>query len=451
MLKNNQYIREYQVDISDLSPSEKRVFTKLVEAARLVGPLYAKQLTSLYPKGITKEELEAVALKDPAILDPYTVVERKKNGTNLVSVPYHVKFRKDLLPISKILKEAAKLSDNKDFSRRLVMQANALIDGSYAAADIYWLSMKPYKLDIVVGPLDRYDDPFFFKKCSYEAWVGIMNDDMTTDALYFKKLFSVSQKITPTIERIDIWDKIQLRVDKTAIFSGFVAKHIFTCSNLPNDAFLIEKYGSEIMFFEQAINHKFEERHYPIFQNLFHPMFKRSFTKEELRKAAFRMMIVHELGHPFLRYRFAEDRLKELFPIIDEIAPSVVGLKNLGLLFLKDVISQKELEAILVMFLCWALDWQEEVAEESSIESFVRGNAIALNFLFSSGALKEQGGISWANFMKMFISLDELAEITEKILASGSYNDAKRIVNTYGSLDIFEKFAPAINKFLSKN
>lgn len=446
-----QYIREYQIDTSDLTPRELRVFEKLIEAARLVGPLYAKQLASLYPKGVTKEELESAALKDPAILDPYTVVERKQNGTKLQSVPYHVKFRKDLLAIAKILKEAAEISENKDFARRLVMQANALVDGSYAAADIYWLSMKPYKLDIVIGPIDRYDDPFFFKKCSYETWVGVMNEELTKESLFFKDLFSASRRIGPTPERIDVWDKLQLRVDRTAIFAGFVARHIFTCSNLPNDVSLIERYGSEIMFFEQTINQKFEERHHPIFQLLFHPTFRKSFSQEELRKAAFRMMIIHEMGHPILRYKYAAERLKELFPIFDEIAPSIVGLKTLGLLLLKDIITQKELEAILVMFLCWALDWEEEVLEDPSIEPFVRGNAIALNFFFSSGALKEKGGISWPNFTKMFVALDELAELTEKILALGSYNDAKRIVNTYGSLEIFEKFSPVMSKLMARN
>lgn len=451
MNKNNLYIREYKIDTSGLTLKEQKVFEKLVEAARLIGPLYSKQLTFLYPKGITKEELESAALKEPQILDPYTVVERKQNGTQLRAIPYHVKFREDLLAIAKILKEAAEISENKDFARRLIMQANALVDGSYAAADIYWLSMKPYKLDIVIGPIDRYDDPFFFKKCSYEAWAGVMNEGLTKEALRFKNLFSLTRKIGPTQERIDVWDKIQLRVDKTAIFSGFVARHIFTCSNLPNDIFLIEKYGSEIMFFEQTINQKFEERHFPIFQLLFHPTFRKSFSQEELRQAAFRMMIIHEMGHPILRYKYAEDRLKDLFPVFDEITPSIVGLKTLGLLLLKDVITQKELEAILVMFLCWALDWEEEVSADPSIEPFVRGNAIALNFFFSSGALRETGGISWPNFTKMFVVLDELAELTEKILASGSYNDAKRIVNTYGSLEIFEKFSPVISKLMARN
>lgn len=451
MNENQLYIQEYNIDTSDLTPSEKKVFEKLIEAARLVAPLYSKQLATLFPKGITKEELELASLKDTAILDPYTVVERKQNGSKLQSIPYHIKFREDLLKIAKILKEAAELSENKDFARRLVMQANALVDGSYAAADIYWLSMKPYKLDIVIGPIDRYDDPFFFKKCSYEAWVGVMNEVMTKEALFFKDLFSASRKIGPTTERIDVWDKIQLRVDKTAIFSGFVSRHVFTCSNLPNDTLLIEKYGSEMMFFEQTINQKFEERHYPIFQLLFHPTFRKSFSKEELRKAAFRMMIIHEMGHPLLRYRYSEERLKELFPIFDEIAPSIVGLKTLGLLLLKDVISQKELEATLVMFICWALDWKEEVLEDPSIEPFVRGNAIALNFFFSSGALKEKGGISWPNFTKMFVALDEIAELAEKTLASGSYNDAKRIVNTYGSLEIFEKFSPVMSKLMARN
>jgi len=278
--------------------------------------------------------------------------------------------------------------------------------------------------------------------------VGIMDEAATKEALDFKELFaSARHKTTNLGEKFEIWDKLKLRVDNTVIYVGYGSRSYFTGYNLPDDPTLIEKYGSEITFFEPALDLKFETRHLPIFQQLFHPEFQKLFTKGDLKKADFRNIIIHELGHPLLRYRDAEARLKDLFPVLDEIAASIVGIKNAGTLVLKDFISQKELEAILVMFICWALDWEEEVLQTPNVEPFVRGNAIALNYFFASGALKEAGGISWPNFTKMFVALDELSELIERILATGTYDEAKSFIQKFGDLSIFEKFNLRLAKF----
>lgn len=447
--KHPKFIREFSADLSKLTSTEKKVVDKLVEAIRLLASLYQKQVEpepSFYPQDTTKEEIAEAARLNPDILSPYTIVE-KRNG-KLIPVPYHIKFREELKPIAKLLKQAAEITDNKPFARRLVLQANALLDGAYEASDIYWLTMEPYKIEIVIGPLNRYDDTLFFKKTSYEGWVGVMDEKLTAEAFAFKELFAAARRRTSFPgEKFEIWDKLKLRVDDTITYAGYGSRSYFTGYNLPDDPALIEKYGSEITFFQPTLDLKFETRHFPIFQQLFHGDFQRLFTKEELAKADFRNIIIHELGHPLLRYRDAEARLKELFPVFDEIAASVVGIKNLGTLVLKDFISQKELEAILVMFICWALDWEEEVSERPNIEPFVRGNAIALNYFFASGALKEAGGLSWPNFTKMFVALDELSELIERILAEGTFEEGQDFIKKFGDLSIFEKFNLRLTKF----
>ncbi|HEY5600888.1 MAG TPA: hypothetical protein VIK81_02250, partial [Patescibacteria group bacterium] len=365
----------------------------------------------------------------------------------LTTIPHHQKYKEDLLPISKLLKEAAGITSNKAFAKRLSLQADALLDGTYEVSDIYWLTMDPYKIQIVIGPLNRYDDKLFFRKATYEGWVGVVDEDATREALQFKDLFAVAERRNKGWDKIDIWDKLKLRVDNTLIYAGFGARSYFTAYNLPDDPSLIEKYGSEITFFGPAMEMKFETRHLPIFQQLFHPEFQRLYSRNDLKKADLRNIIIHELGHPLLRYKHAPERLKELFPVFDEIAASIIGIKNAGTLVLKDFISQKELEAILVMFICWALDWSEEGADSLNIQPFVTGNAIALNYFFESGALNEVGGISWPNFTKMFMALTELSQTIERILASGTYEEAEDFIKTYGDTYIFNRFNTRLSKF----
>lgn len=429
-----------------LSQSEKKVLKKLVEAAEAIEPIYLKQENranngaNFYPRDATKEEIQQAAKKNREILSPYTIVERKKG--KLVAIPYHIKFKSDLQKVSKLIKQAAKLSDNTDFAARLEFQANALLGGNYEASDIYWLSLKPYKINFVIGPIERYEDKLFFKKCAYQAWVGVMDRQQTADAILFKNfIVSSRRKVLAPSEKVDFLDKIQIRVDDTLIFSGLIARFMFTSTNLPNDVHLMEKHGSEISIFKPSFKIKFKEERLPIFHEVFEQKFQQNYPVSTLELGSLRNAYLHEISHPLLRYRDAERRLKEYFPIFDEISASVFGVKSCGSLLLKNVITQKEIEAIMVMFIALAFSWWLSYLQEPSVIHYAQGFAVALNFFIESGAIREAGGFSWPNFTKLFVSINELSDTLERILAIGTYEDAKNFVDKYASLFIFERFS----------
>ncbi|MEX2027881.1 MAG: hypothetical protein WD988_00075 [Candidatus Curtissbacteria bacterium] len=439
---------------SKLTASEKKVVAKLVEAAKAIEPIYKKQENvghsgaNLYPLDATKEEISVAANEDPNILSPYTVVERTKDG-KLKAIPYHEKYKTELEKVARLLREAAELTENKDFAKRLHTQANALLDGSYEVSDIYWLTMKPYKIDIAIGPIERYNDQLFFAKCSYQAWVGIMDEKQTEDAVRFKDFIVGARRktLTPS-EKVDFLNKIQVRVDDVLIFSGLIARFMFTSSNLPNNVKLMERYGSEITIFNQSFDLKFKTEHHPIFHAIFEEKFQQGYPIDILKLGSLRNSYLHEISHPLLRYRDAEDRLKEYFPVFDEIAASVFGIKACGSLLLKDVITQKELEAIMVMFVARAFSWWMSYLKEPGVVHYAQGFAIAINFFLENGAIVESGGFSWPNFNKMFLALEELSHSLETLISMGSYEDAKHVVDKYGSLDIFESFRPNLKNLL---
>lgn len=438
----------------NLISSEKRIINKLIMAAETVADIYQKLSNSKYPGAnfypcdASKEEILKAAKRDPEILSPYTVVERSKNG-HLIAIPYHIKFRKELGKAANFLKDAAGLTTNKAFAQRLEFQANALLDGTYEASDIYWLSMKPYKIDIVIGPIERYNDKLFFTKCCYQAWVGILNKELTQDAVRFKDyIVSSRRKILVPSEKVDFLDKIQIRVDDTIVFSGLIAKFMFTSSNLPNDVSLMGEYGSEITIFKPSFETKFDKEHHPIFHAVLEDKFQKGYPVNLLKTASFRNSYLHEIGHPLLRYRDAERRLKEYFPIFDEITASVLGVKACGSLLLKNVITEKELEAIIVMFIARAFSWWISYLKEPSVIHYAQGFAIAINFFLESGALREAQGFYWPNFTKLFVSIEELTDALERILAIGTYEDAQKFTEKYASLKIFEQFRPNLEKLL---
>jgi hypothetical protein len=435
------------------TPSEKKVLKKLSEAAEAVASIYKKQENranngaNFYPRDATKEEILTAYKKDHSILSPYTVVERKNK--KLVAIPYHVKYKKELQKVASLIREAAKLSDNADFASRLELQASALLNGTYEASDIYWLSLKPYKINFVIGPIERYEDKLFFKKCAYQSWLGIMNNQKTKDANKFKDyIVTARRKVLVPSEKVDFLDKIQIRVDDTILFSGLIARFMFTSSNLPNDVKIMEQYGSEVTIFKPSFDQKFDKERRPIFHAVFEQCFQSQYPVDILEEGSLRNAYLHEISHPLLRYRDAEKRLKEYFPIFDEISASVFGVKSCGSLLLKNAISQKELEAIMVMFIALAFSWWISYLREPSVIHYAQGFAIAVNFFLESGAIRESNGFSWPNFTKLFVSINELSDSLERILAVGTYEDAKNFVERYASLDIFKRFSPQLKELL---
>lgn len=448
-------IKKFPIDLKGLSPKEKALFQKLILAAELLAPLYLKQKNNkypganFYPPDATREEIEKAAKKNPAILDPYTFVERDKQG-RLVATPFHIKFKKKLEPVAKLLIEAAKLSDNKNLSWYLRSRADSLLNGNYEESEIVWLKTEPFKFGFVIGPIERYLDKLFFKKCAYQSWVGILNEKRTEEAERFKRMILVSRrKILPGSEKADV-SKLGIRVDKTAIFSGLIADFMFTGTNLPNDVSLMEKYGSNLTIFETSLDIKFRKDHFPISKAIFGKNLQKLYSKDELYEASLRCILLHEIAHSLIRYRDAEERLKNLFPVFDELHAYILGIKSCGTLLLKDALSQKELEAILIMHICRNFTWWLDSIQNPDVKHYAIGAAVTQNFFLKESAIKEKGGIFWPDFTKLFICIDELSHLLEYYLALGSYNEAKEFIDSYSSFNIFKQFSPQLAKISGK-
>ncbi|MFH0937386.1 MAG: hypothetical protein V1808_03760 [Candidatus Daviesbacteria bacterium] len=447
MIKNNDYIKEFKVDLSCLTKDELVVLEKLVEAAKLIAQVYIAQLKDgFYPKDATRQEIEKAASKDSEILSPYTIVKRDSSG-KLITIPYHEQYHSLLEPIAQKLKEAAEeVLHHPDFKKMLLIQAKALLNGNYDQAETSWKKIKPFILDIVIGPLERIEDNMFFTKRSYQAWVGVMNKNVTNRFSTLKDIvYSARRQAFPS-ERVDLMEKAQLRMDETVIFSGMIANYQYTATTLPNDIDLLEKYGSEGWIFLPSLRENFEDRQYKLFNLIFAPFFKASFSKEELFRGYMLIAAMHEIARIIVRYRFAVSRLRELYPVFNELTTEALGVKMMGTLLIKDVISQKELESALVMFLTRMFDgYHNQISYKSGLGPLMMGNAILMNSLVESGAVKiTDEGISWPNFTKMFFSVSELAEAMEKIMAEGTYQDAQIYLKKHSSLAVFKKFASAL-------
>ncbi len=223
---------------------------------------------------------------------------------------------------------------------------------------------------------------------------------------------------------------------------------MFTSTSLPNDVRLMQTHGIDIMFFDTSLGFKFNNQHYPIFERIFEKEFQRNYDRALLREGSFRNVLLHEIGHSLLRFQRSEERLREFFPVIDELSATIYGIKSCAPLILKNIMTEKELEAIMIMFVCRAFTWWLDQKLQPSVEAFARGHAIALNHFLQSGAVKEVGGICWSNFSKMFMGIEELSDALERLISVGDYTDAKEFVERYGSFEVYERLAGRLTRGL---
>lgn len=422
---------EFNPKLPKLSKNESKVLELLVEAGRLIVPLYLEQEKQAQVK-IDAKEIEEAAKKDPAILSPYTAIE-KVDG-KFVAIPYHVKYAEFLKPIAEKLEKAASITDNKEFGNALRIQAKALLTGSYDQATAAWLRIKPYILDISIGPLHHFDDQLSFSKASYHAWVGVVDTEGTDRLNNYKSItLSARRKALVPKERIDP-DKIKAKVLDVVLFSGVMARTKFTGMNLPIDVDIVEKYGAEVTLFNQPNDLRLKEQILPIFNRIFPKGFRQGFSQEDLRRGYQRSVALHELAHSYLYYRNSVKNLMDLFPSIYELAATILGLRLAGPLLLKDRITNKQLESMIVAYACRCFYLMEGVRASKFLMNYALGGTIFINFMLESGALKKFDNQVTINFTKIFVSLHDLTSILESLLSQGNREDAESFIKKYTQL-----------------
>ncbi len=136
---------------------------------------------NFYPADLTKEAFEAAAAANPELSSLYTMVRYDDEG-NLEAIPYHEYFAAHTDKIAELLNEAADLAENHAFKRYLELRAEAIKTDDYYESDMAWMDMKDNEIELVLGPIETYEDQLFGYKASYETFV-LLKDLQWSDRL----------------------------------------------------------------------------------------------------------------------------------------------------------------------------------------------------------------------------------------------------------------------------
>ena len=363
-----------------------------------------------YPLDMTKEEWEKHLQKYPeqraSFESPYTVIERDTEG-GLMSVPYHKKWRNELSKASQLLKEAAE-EVTGSFREYLVSRAEALLNDNYQESDIKWLHTSGYPFEVIIGPIEFYEDRLFGLKTSYQGFVGIPNKKATEELEQFKKHLGEFNSYVSKKIGIDSKKKINSMVVVEDIFrAGFgIAVLRFVAFNLPNDKEIHKKYGSKNVFSATLMKRKFDLLSFPVAQQILSPA--------DLKNFDFRSRFLFILGHEFAhgmgpgfiekdgKKRSIEQVLKDLYLPIEEAKADCLSMVFLSFLKEKKVVSGEDIKNAALSQISSAFDrWKVNFSKAHSIGGFIEYNW-----------LKNDEAIYYNNKTKLF-SID-----TEKVVVS---------------------------------
>ena len=121
---------------------------------------------AFYPTDLTVAEFEAADLPDKR--SPYTRLIRDAKG-QLQTQPYREAYAPYPQTAARLLRMAANLAETHDLKAYLLARAQALETDQYQGSDRAWLGMKQNRLDIVIGPIETYEDQFLGLKAAHEA------------------------------------------------------------------------------------------------------------------------------------------------------------------------------------------------------------------------------------------------------------------------------------------
>jgi hypothetical protein len=388
-----------------------------------------------YPQDLTKDEFEQYIKTHPDIKDDfqsqYTVIV-KKDG-NLVAIPYH-QYYKEVITLSQKLLEASVLADDPALKKYLELRAKAVMTDNYFDSDMAWMDVKG-NIDIVIGPIETYQDALFGYKASYEAVVMVKDIEATKEFEMFKSLVSYFEKHLPEdpkFIREKFSSETQLNIVNVVYFGGDCQKGTKTiAASLPNDPKVRDAKGGKNNMYKNMMEAKFDKILLPIAnivldKDLLPFVDKKAFTS---------FVTLHEFSHTLGRgFVFGNDNLevrtalKERFSAIEECKADILSMYNhKNLLDLKKYTPDyiKKAQVTYLAGLYRSIRFGTEAAH-------AKANLIELNFLRESGAIvQNKDGKYLIDENKFWDGVKSLANALLTIEATGDYNKAGEFLAKY--------------------
>lgn len=411
------------------------------EGLRFVGkgPELKPKGANFYPLDLTKEEFEKYVAMHPEqkeeLESQYTIVVRE--GNRLKGIPYYRAYP-EVEKIAQKLIEAANFCENETLKRYLLLRAEALRTDDYFESDMAWMDIRNSNIDVVIGPIENYEDALYNYKTAYEAIVMVKDIAATKELEIFEKNLDYFEHNLP-------YDKKYIRktagkgnvlqIMNVVFFGGDCQAGTKTIANsLPNDPRVIELKGGKKSMFKNMMEAKFDKILVPIAEKLLEPNLVKYVDKKVFTSFVTMHEVSHTLGRGFVfgnESLTVRKALKDRYSALEECKADVVGMYNHKHLLAKGLIDENYLEKAKVTYVVGLFRSIRFGAEEAH----GRANLIQLNYLREKGIISYNNGKLTINSAGFFAGIESLANLVLKTQAEGDYEKAGEIIARYGKLD----------------
>lgn len=396
---------------------------------------------TFYPKDMTKEEFEKFLTDHPGdaatFKSEYTVIQRDENG-RLTAVGYDQFYAKQIQAAALKLKQAAALADDTGLREYLLARAVALLSSEYRASDMAWLDMKDNTIDVVIGPIEVYEDALFNYKAAFEAYVLVKDKAWSARLAKYAKLLPDLQRGLPVNEKY----KKEMPGTDSDLNAYDVVYYAGDCNagsktiaiNLPNDETVQLEKGTRRVQLKNAMRAKFDKILVPIAKELIAEDQMKNITFD----AFFGNVMFHEVAHGLGIKNTIDgkgsvrDALKELGSALEEGKADILGLYMVTRLFDQKEIAEGTLMDNYVTFLAGIF----RSVRFGAASAHGRANMIRFNFFEKEGAFTrdEKTGRYSVNFDKMQSAMNKLSTKILTLQGDGDYNGVKKLMDEMGAI-----------------
>ena len=390
---------------------------------------------NFYPQDMQKKEFEAFKSKDKASL--YTFVRRNEDTGTLFTVPYYQMFDVQLKQVAGLLSQAAVLAEDAGLKKYLYLRAKALLNDRYYESDMAWMDMKTNQLDIVIGPIETYEDQLFGYKAGHEAYVLIKDMEWSKKLSHFISFLPELQTNLPVdsiYKKETAGTNSDLNAYDVVYYAGQANSGGKTIAiNLPNDENVQLKKGSRRLQLKNAMQAKFDKIMVPI-ANLLIANDQQQYIKFD---AFFANTMFHEVAHGLgIKNTIngkgtVREALKQYYSALEEGKADILGLYMVQQLHDKGELSGDMKDYMTTFLASIFRSVRFGAADAHGIANMVR-----FNFFKQANAFtRNPDGTYSVNYENMSLAMKDLSQLILSLQGNGDFEGVAHLVKTKGIID----------------
>lgn len=429
----NQLTDPYQKRFAEINYGP---WNRLDNNASFVEGIGAKPAgVQFYPTDMTKEEFDA--WEDDDKWSQYTMIVRNDKG-ELEAIWYHEYFKEEIDQVAALLTEAAKLAGDEGFRNYLNLRAEALLSDDYLASDMAWMDMRDNHVDLVIGPIENYEDALFGTKAAHEAFILIKDLEWTKKLAHFAQFLPELQKqmpVEPQYKAEIPGSDADLGAYDAIYYAGDCNAGSKTIAiNLPNDERVQLAKGSRRLQLKNSMKAKFDKILLPISEVLISEEQRAHVTFD----AFFANTMFHEVAHGLGIKNTINGKgdvrsaIKEQYSALEEGKADILGLYMVTKLHEMGELGEADLMDNYVTFMAGIF----RSVRFGAASSHGKANMIRFNYFLEKNAFsKNENGSYSIDMAQMQLASKELTQLILKIQGDGDYEAAKNLVKDMGTIN----------------